>query len=135
MAFCKNCGTELAENQLFCTNCGTAVAAEAAEPFVTAEPAATYVEPEKPKARLNVAQLVLSIVNIYWCCGFIFGIIALVNTIKARGLDIDEAARKTKKAKILNIFGIIVNALFWIVFYIVYIIVIVFLEMDMAGML
>ncbi|MBQ8731358.1 MAG: zinc ribbon domain-containing protein [Oscillospiraceae bacterium] len=139
MAFCTNCGKELPEGAAFCTNCGSATAAQPAAPQVEEpqaapqyqEPAYQYVPtPEYTYAevpetsgprKLATGQLVFSIINIVLgCCtcgGFIFGVIALILTIVAKGSKTDEdAAKKLKAAKILNIVGIIISALAVIAF-------------------
>ncbi len=148
MAFCRNCGAQLVEGQNFCASCGTpvkveevkeAVATEAVTEEVKAEesvvtpiseqpspiseqpiyaPAPETVE-EKPKlARLNVLSLVLSIINIVYCCGIVFGVIGLILTLTARGTEIESANKKINIAKILGFIGIGVTVLGFIVYYI-----------------
>ena len=119
MAFCKNCGAELSEDQKFCANCGSAVetapASETVEaPVAVAEPVAadTPVAPEEPKkAGLNVGMLVWSIIGLA-VCGSPFSIPALIMTILAINLPVEEAEKKIKLAKTFNIISIVWGVLY-----------------------
>ncbi|MBQ8731357.1 MAG: hypothetical protein IJY82_00820 [Oscillospiraceae bacterium] len=118
MALCTSCGSPIEEGSDICTQCGAAVeAAPAAEVVLEAVPvedaAEAAVETPAPR-KLATGQLVFSIINIVLgCCscgGFIFGVISLILTIVAKNAQTDEdAAKKLKIAKILNIIGIIVT--------------------------
>ncbi len=126
MAFCKNCGAELAEDQKFCANCGNAVESEAApakaeEPAVVEEPVAVeapvaVAEPvaaEEPvKAGLNVGMLVWSIIGLVVCCSP-FSIPALIMTILAMNMPVAEAEKKIKLAKTFNIISIVWGVLYF----------------------
>ena len=121
MAFCRNCGTELGEEQKFCVNCGAAV-----EPEIKQEDQPAPEAPEAPKKMgLNIKMLVWSIVNTVLCCQ-ILGIIALVFTILAgENADLETAKKYLKTAKVLNIVGIaciLVYILLLIVYFVVMII-------------
>jgi hypothetical protein len=131
MAFCKNCGAELAEDQKFCANCGNAVESEAApataeEPAVVEEPVAVeapvaVAEPvvveapvaEEPvKAGLNVGMLVWSIIGLVVCCSP-FSIPALIMTILAINMPVVEAEKKIKLARTFNIISIVWGVLYF----------------------
>ncbi len=126
MAFCKNCGAELAEDQKFCANCGSAVedapASETVEaPVAVAEPVAadTPVAPEEPKkAGLNVGMLVWSIIGLVVCCSP-FSIPALIMTILAMNMPVAEAEKKIKLAKTFNIISIVWGVLYFMLAFIV----------------
>ena len=95
MAFCRNCGAEMEENQQYCVRCGAQVGGENGAQTVS-----------NKKSELNIGMLVWSIINTVLCCN-ILGIIALVFTILANGKSEEEAAQNIKVAKILNIVGTI----------------------------
>lgn len=109
MAFCKNCGAELAEDQKFCANCGATVeeapAAEVAEPVILDE--------APKKAGLNVGMLVWSIIGIVCCCTPL-SVAALIFTILAANNTPEDAASKISKAKLFNILSIILGAVVYI---------------------
>ena len=131
MAFCKNCGAELAEDQKFCANCGNAVESEAApakaeEPAVVEEPVtveapvavAEPVAAEEPvKAGLNVGMLVWSIIGIVVCSPF--SIPALIMTILAINMPVAEAEKKIKLARTFNIISIVCGVLYFVYFVVV----------------
>jgi hypothetical protein len=126
MAFCKNCGAELAEDQKFCANCGNAVESEAApataeEPAVVEEPVAVeapvavaepVVAEEPVKAGLNVGMLVWSIIGLVVCCSP-FSIPALIMTILAINMPVVEAEKKIKLARTFNIISIVWGVLYF----------------------
>jgi hypothetical protein len=132
MAFCKNCGAELAEDQKFCANCGNAVESEAApataeEPAVVEEPVAVeapvavaepVVAEEPVKAGLNVGMLVWSIIGLV-VCGSPFSIPALIMTILAINMPVVEAEKKIKLARTFNIISIVWGVLYFIFAFIV----------------
>ena len=126
MAFCKNCGAELAEDQKFCANCGNAVESEAApakaeEPAVVEEPVAVeapvavaepVVAEEPVKAGLNIGMLVWSIIGLVVCCSP-FSIPALIMTILAINMPVVEAEKKIKLARTFNIISIVWGVLYF----------------------
>ena len=117
MAFCKNCGAELAEDQKFCANCGATleespVAVE--EPVVAEAPVAE----EPKKAGLNVGMLVWSIIGLVVCCSP-FSIPALIMTILAMNMPVAEAEKKIKLAKTFNIISIVWGVLYFMLEFIV----------------
>ncbi|MBR2346994.1 MAG: zinc-ribbon domain-containing protein [Clostridia bacterium] len=117
MAFCKNCGAELAEDQKFCANCGATleespVAVE--EPVVAEAPVAE----EPKKAGLNVGMLVWSIIGLVVCCSP-FSIPALIMTILAINMPVAEAEKKIKLAKTFNIISIVWGVLYFTLCFIV----------------
>ena len=130
MAFCKNCGAELSADQKFCANCGSAVedapASETVEaPVAVAEPVVddTPVVPEEPKkAGLNIGMLVWSIIGLA-VCGSPFSIPALIMTILAINLPVEEAEKKIKLAKTFNIISIVWGALYFMAAFIIGVII------------
>ena len=132
MAFCKNCGAELAEDQKFCANCGSAVESAPApeaveEPAVVEEPVAVeapvaVAEPvaaEEPvKAGLNIGMLIWSIIGLA-VCGSPFSIPALIMTILAINMPVVEAEKKIKLAKTFNIISIVWGVLYFMLKFIV----------------
>jgi len=83
------------------------------QPYSTPTPGYTaYAGQAKPSA---TGQIVFSIINIICCGGFIstiLGIIALIFAIMASSeTNYDEAERKLKTAKLLNIIGIVIVGL------------------------
>ena len=148
MAFCKNCGAELAEDQKFCANCGNAVESEAApataeEPAVVEEPVAVeapvavaepVVAEEPVKAGLNVGMLVWSIIGLVVCCSP-FSIPALIMTILAINMPVVEAEKKIKLARTFNIISIVWDVLYVTFCFIVGVIFIAGLAEALACML
>ncbi len=87
MAFCTNCGAQLAEGANNCTNCGaaiesttTTVATPAVQPAPAATPAPTAPEAGKGMA---IASLVCGLVALF-CSGGTLSILALVFGIIAK---------------------------------------------------
>ena len=105
MAFCRNCGAEMSDEQLYCLNCGAPMQVEPTPPAA----------PEKQK--LNVGSLVFSIINLVCCCQ-IMGIISLVMTIMAQNETEEGSKKKLKIALILNIIGVVVGGIITIVYFI-----------------
>lgn len=123
MAFCKNCGAELAEDQKFCANCGAVVEeAPAAEPVAEpiAEPVAEPVilDEAPKKAGLNVGMLVWSIIGIVCCCTPL-SVAALIFTILAANNTPEDAASKISKAKLFNILSVVLGAVCFIFYFVI----------------
>ena len=125
MAFCKNCGAELAEDQKFCANCGSAVESAPApeaveepavvEEHVAVEAPVAVAEPvaEEPvKAGLNIGMLIWSIIGLVVCCSP-FSIPALIMTILAINMPVAEAEKKIKLARTFNIISIVWGVLYF----------------------
>lgn len=114
MAFCKNCGAELADDQKFCANCGATVeeapAAEVAEPVILDE--------APKKAGLNVGMLVWSIIGIVCCCTPL-SVAALIFTILAANNTPEDAASKISKAKLFNILSVVLGAVYFIICFVI----------------
>lgn len=142
---CQSCNQEYEQQSKFCPNCGApqpsgeSSATDAFGQQQQQQPA--YVRPDYDPARdgrYNVpqtavpvtgnygqaipsatGQIVFSIVNIVCCGGFVgtvLGVIALIFAIMAGSdTNYDEAERKLKTAKTLNIIGICIAALFLII--------------------
>ena len=79
MAFCRNCGAEMNDDQLYCLNCGAPAQSVGGQPQ------------EKKGSDISVGTLVFSIINFFLCQ--VLGIISLVFTILATF----EGAEKAKK--------------------------------------
>jgi hypothetical protein len=86
--FCKNCGTQCADNAGFCPNCGTALTQEEQPVYqqpVMEQPIQqpVYQQPvmeqpvQQPGKGLAIASLVLGIVSLL-CFPFITGILAII---------------------------------------------------------
>ena len=101
MKYCGKCGQEIHDEAVVCVHCGASQGEEAPKP---AEKAGS----------LSVLQLVWSIINIVFgsaCLGIpsLLGIIALVMTIiAATAKTIEDVAKYTKIAKILNLVATII---------------------------
>lgn len=111
MAFCRNCGKELGEDQTVCTGCGAP----------TAEEVKTETAEVSKKKDLNIGMLVWSLINLVLCSQVAAGVIALVFTLLAKGETDEKAKRYNRIAKIANIVGTICAAvlvLFLVVFYV-----------------
>ncbi len=78
---------------------------------------------EKPNA---TSMIVFSIINIVCCGNFIFGVIALVFSLMASNdNDYNEARNKLRTAKILNIIGLVISAILFIIVAIIIVFVII----------
>ncbi len=82
--FCKNCGTQLADDAKFCANCG---AHQTQEPVVNPQPAPVQSQPAptqaKPKKATSVGKRILiSILSLLLVVGIRFGINAIVEAIE-----------------------------------------------------
>ena len=111
MAFCRNCGKELGDDQTVCTGCGAPAVEE-----IKIETSA-----QSKKKDLNIGMLVWSLINLVLCSQVAAGVIALIFTLLAKGETDEKSARYNKIAKIANIVGTICAAvlvLFLVVFYI-----------------
>jgi uncharacterized membrane protein YvbJ len=103
MAFCKNCGSNMDDSANVCSTCGTPVYIQGYQ---------ADVEPRK--GTLNTGFLIWSIVNIVLCC-MPLGIAGLVFTITAQNKPTFEEEQKAlKNAKIFNLIGTIVGAV-WVI--------------------
>ena len=106
MAYCKNCGVALDENAKFCSTCGASQEEETVVAEITSEEIVTP-EPKKASGKLNIAQLVWSIINLVACCGPL-GIAGLILTIIAKDApSAEDEAKKIKVAKTCNLIGTI----------------------------
>ena len=99
MAFCRNCGDEMAEGQEFCMKCGAQKVPSAETVDLNQE-----IKTEKKNEGLNVGMLVWSIINIA-LCNQIAGAIALIFTLLARDEEEVKAKRYNGYSKLFNIIG------------------------------
>ena len=118
MKICKNCGVELDDNFVVCPHCGVACEMAPAEENTASVP-----------NKLNVGQLVWSIINLAVCCTPL-GIASLILTILAKDAEPEKSRSHLKIAKILNLIGTIGGALIYIA-YIVFTVIMVILGMSM----
>ncbi len=106
MAFCKNCGTELANGAAFCSNCGAAAEAPATAPMAVAV--------EAPKNRgLEVKTLVWAIINFAFFIQAL-GVVAFVFTLLAANRPDPDAENKLKVARTCNKIGLIAGIIIWV---------------------
>lgn len=132
MAFCKQCGSQLNDDDRFCPNCGATVESESNEGVGNnngnvnpvqnnangADPL-NYSTPEGTGRKMNTGMLVWSIINIVLCCAPL-GVWALVMTIMAKNATSDEEMQKKLKiAKVVNIISAIVGAVMFVISFIV----------------
>ena len=118
MAYCKNCGVALDENAKFCSTCGASQEEETVVAEITSEEIVTP-EPKKASGKLNIAQLVWSIINLVACCGPL-GIAGLILTIIAKDApSAEDEAKKIKVAKTCNLIGtiggVIISVLYMVI--------------------
>ena len=118
MAYCKNCGVALDENAKFCATCGASQEEETVVAEITSEEIVTP-EPKKASGKLNIAQLVWSIINLVACCGPL-GIAGLILTIIAKDApSAEDEAKKIKVAKTCNLIGtiggVIISVLYMVI--------------------
>lgn len=114
MAFCKNCGAELKEEDKFCPSCGSEQAAEnTTEPVFENVPPIADI-PAKASGQLNVGFLIWSILNILFCC-MPLAIVSLIMTVTApNAATAEDEKKKLKTAKICNLIATIGSAVFFI---------------------
>ena len=148
MAFCTNCGRELAEGAKFCENCGTPVAVETVTEtaIVEAEPAfeeSTPVEtpvyvaaaPQNTPEQASAAKsaLIFSIIGLALAemglPGIILSAIARGKVKKAQALG--AIGGKVKTANILSLIGLIASIVMTVV-WVIYIIVMIALVVGLA---
>lgn len=106
--FCKNCGAEMPEDAKFCGNCGMEVKKE--EPVQEApaqeepSPFASQPLPHNIPGISPMAWIVLSVLEIIFCCSAIPGIVGLIFSIMAETKknqgNFAEAEGNLKVAKI-----------------------------------
>ncbi len=124
---CTSCGSEIPDGVKFCPACGASQPeAPAAAPVAPpAQPQYSYQAPAaapapvvaKPK---TTGMIVFSIVNML-CCGGLFGLIALIFSILAgSAATFEDGRQKLKVAKILNIIGVVLGVVMWIVIIAIY---------------
>ena len=107
--YCRNCGSQLDDEQKFCADCGTRAFEER-----LSTPRA-----DKPKnAGLDVGMLVWSIIGLVVCCSP-FSIPALIMTILAINMPVVEAEKKIKLARTFNIISIVWGVLYFMLEFIV----------------
>ena len=116
MKICKNCGVELDDNFVVCPHCG-----------VACEMAPAEENTASVSNKLNVGQLVWSIINLVMCCTPL-GIASLILTILAKDAEPEKSRSHLKIAKILNLIGTI-GGVIVLVLYIVLVVVMVMLGM------
>ncbi len=122
MAFCTNCGTQVADDAVFCSNCGASLKAESqapensvpvAAPTVAPQvnPAPAYTMPsaeapaDEPAKGFAIASMVCGIVA-FFCFGIILGVLAIVFGYIAK-----NKGNNGSMAKAGFILGIIATAL------------------------
>lgn len=141
---CDNCGQENSDESKFCNNCGTIlnnqpIKTEEPQPAVIpaagTETAAPQINVVKQEARpSSTSMIVFAAINILCCGSFILGVIALVFALMSNSEnDIQEAQRKLRIAKTLNIIGIIIGVIKVIIAIILFVMVIIYGNGEFAG--
>ncbi len=120
MAFCRNCGAELADTQLYCGNCGAPVEVipevEKTEPTVV----------EQPQNRgIEVKTLVLAIVNFVFFVQAL-GVVSFIFTLLAANRPDPDAENKLKVARTCNKIGLIAGIAIWAMVILLYVFLILF---------
>jgi len=78
-----------------------------------------YAAPVQAKPK-TTGMIVFSIINML-CCGGLFGLIALIFSIMAgSAATYEDGVKKLKTAKTLNIVGLILGVIVWIILIVVY---------------
>ncbi len=141
---CTVCGQESDQPSKFCPNCGAPMPeqeSQQAEPAQPVQPTQqAYVRPDYDPAQQaqptappqygaqpavqrpsSTGQIVFAVINIVlgcvsWCGSTIFGIIALIFAILANSAPTyQEAESKLRTAKILNIIGVAIAVVLFII--------------------
>ena len=122
---CASCGAEIPNGVKFCPSCGASqpeipVAPPAQPQYSYQAPAApAYAAPVAAKPK-TTGMIVFSIINML-CCGGLFGLIALIFAIMAgSAATYEDGVKKLKTAKTLNIVGLIIGVVMWVIIIAVY---------------
>lgn len=123
--FCTNCGNELTEGMNMCPNCGIAVNTN--QPVNTATPTTNNTTPSNQSNGLATAGFVTSLISSLLCCGS-FNLISLILSI----VGLTNAKNCGGKGKGMAIAGIIISAV-WMVIFILIVIILPILGLSISS--